>query len=92
MSEVYFSTARTIRWDYRHSVAGKIESLLDQLNFSGRFTKDDWVAVKTHWGSQGAFRIVHPVQDRPVIGEMALDRFTDWRLIHVGRIDRHRRE
>ena len=47
MSEVYFSTARTIRWDYRHSVAGKIESLLDQLNFSGRFTKDDWVAVKT---------------------------------------------
>ncbi len=66
-SKVYFSSARTLRWDYSHSVPGKLETLLEHLNFSGRFTKDDWVAVKTHWGSHGAFRIVPPVMIHKVV-------------------------
>jgi uncharacterized Fe-S center protein len=67
MSKVYFSTARTLKWDYRHSVPGKLETLLDQMNFSKRFEKDEWVAIKTHWGSEGAFRIVPPVLIRKVV-------------------------
>jgi uncharacterized Fe-S center protein len=67
MSTVYFSSARTLRWHYRHSVPGKLEALLDKLDLQKRFTKDDWVAVKTHWGSQGAFRIIPAVMLRKVV-------------------------
>jgi uncharacterized Fe-S center protein len=61
MSKVYFSSARTLRWNYSHSVPGKLETLLKKMNLSEHFKKDEWVAVKTHWGSHGAFRIVPPV-------------------------------
>ena len=67
MSKVYFSSARTLRWDYSHSFPGKLETLLEKMNLSGRFSKDDSVAVKTHWGSPGAFRIVPPVMIRKVV-------------------------
>ena len=67
MSKVYFSTARTLRWDYHHSVPGKLETLLEKLEFSKRFAEDEWVAIKTHWGSHGAFRIVPPVMIRKVV-------------------------
>ncbi|MEK6744944.1 MAG: DUF362 domain-containing protein [Nitrospirota bacterium] len=67
MSKVYFSTARTLRWNYRHSVPGKLEALLETMDLSSRFTEEDWVAVKTHWGSPGAFRIVPPVMIRKVV-------------------------
>ena len=33
MSKVYFSTARTLRWDYSHSGPGKLETLLQKMNF-----------------------------------------------------------
>ena len=67
MSNVYFSSARTLRWDYSHSVPGKLETLLAKMNFSGRFGEGEWIAVKTHWGSHGAFRIVPPVMIRKVV-------------------------
>lgn len=67
MSKVYFSTARTLRWNYSHSVPGKLESLLSSLDLAKRFSKDDWVAVKTHWGSPGAFRIIPAVMLRKVV-------------------------
>ena len=34
MSTVYFSSARTLRWDYHHSVPGKLEALLGKMTFS----------------------------------------------------------
>jgi hypothetical protein len=67
MSRVYFSTARTLRWNYRDSVPGKLEALLGKLELKKRLSKDDWVAVKTHWGSHGAFRIIPPVMLRKVV-------------------------
>ena len=67
MSEVFFSSARTLRWDYTHSVPGKLETLLEKMNLTERFVEDEWVAVKTHWGSQGAFRIIPPVMLRKVV-------------------------
>ena len=30
MSKVYFSTSRTLRWDYSHSGPGKLEALLQK--------------------------------------------------------------
>ena len=67
MSKVYFSTARTLRWDYSHSVPGKLETLLKKMNLSERFIEDEWVAIKMHWGSHGAFRIVPLVMIRKVV-------------------------
>ncbi len=67
MSDVFFSSARTLRWDYTHSVPGKLETLLEKINFTDRFVEDEWVAVKTHWGSQGAFRIIPPIMLRKVV-------------------------
>jgi uncharacterized Fe-S center protein len=67
MSTVFFSSARTRRWDHRYSVPGKLEALLAKLDLASRFTRDDWVAVKTHWGSPGAFRIVPSVMLRKVV-------------------------
>jgi uncharacterized Fe-S center protein len=67
MSKVYYSTARTLRWDYSHSIPGKLTAMLGQMSFSDRYEEDEWVAIKTHWGSQGAFRIVPPVMIRKVV-------------------------
>ena len=67
MSKVYFSTARTLRWDYNHSIPGKLKTLLEKMDLSSRFAEDEWVAIKTHWGSHGAFRIVPPVMIRKVV-------------------------
>jgi uncharacterized protein len=67
MSLVYFSTARTLRWNYENSVPGKLEALLEKLDLKKRLSKDDWVAVKTHWGSPGAFRIIPVVMLRKVV-------------------------
>ncbi len=67
MSIVFFSSARTLRWDYAHSVPGKLEVLLGKIDFSSRFQEGEWVAIKTHWGSQGAFRIIPPVMIRKVV-------------------------
>ncbi len=67
MSKVYFSSARTLRWDYSHSIPGKLETLLEHMNFADRFDEDEWVAIKTHWGSHGAFRIIPPVMIRKVV-------------------------
>ncbi len=67
MSKVYFSSARTLRWDYRYSMPGKLERLLEMLELGRRFSKEDWVAVKTHWGSHGAFRIIPSVFIRKVV-------------------------
>ena len=67
MSKVFFSSARTLRWDYSHSIPGKLETLLEQMSFADRFDEDEWVAVKTHWGSHGAFRIIPPVMIRKVV-------------------------
>jgi len=67
MSTVYFSSARTRKWDYTHSVPGKLEALISRINFAERLEKDDWVAIKTHWGSEGAFRIVPAVMIRKIV-------------------------
>ncbi len=46
---------------------GKLERLLQSVGLSDYFEKDEWVAVKTHFGSQGAHRIVRPIFLRKVV-------------------------
>ena len=59
-SRVYFAPARAKRWDYGASQAAGLERLIEELNFSSSIAKGEYVAIKTHFGSPGAHRIVRP--------------------------------
>jgi uncharacterized Fe-S center protein len=61
MSKVYFAAARVKKWKYAESLPGKLERLLKNIDLSGYFESKEWVAVKTHFGSEGAHRIVRPI-------------------------------
>ena len=67
MSKVFFTTARGTRWDYKFSMLGRLERMLAESGLMGRFGKNEWVAVKTHFGSEGAHRVVRPVFLRKVV-------------------------
>lgn len=67
MSKVFFASARAEKWDYRESLLGKLEGLLRDFDLTQYFEKDEWVAIKTHFGSEGAHRIVRPVFLRKVV-------------------------
>ncbi len=66
MSNVYFSKARVDKWKYEHSMPGKLEGLLKKAELN-RYFANEYVAVKTHFGSFGAHRIVRPVFIRKVV-------------------------
>ena len=67
MAKVYFASARALKWKYNDSMPGKLERLLKELGLSNYFEPDEWVAVKTHFGSEGAHRIVRPIFLRKVV-------------------------
>lgn len=67
MSKVYFASARVEKWKYSDSMPGKLERLLKELDLSQYIENKEWVAVKTHFGSEGAHRIVRPVFLRKVV-------------------------
>ncbi|MDA8087664.1 MAG: DUF362 domain-containing protein [Nitrospiraceae bacterium] len=58
---VYFASARVLKWKQEESLPGKLDRLLEKMDLAGRLEKDEWVAVKTHFGSAGAHRIIRPV-------------------------------
>ncbi len=66
-SKVYYAPARVRKWRYDESMPGRLERLLRCIDLSSLFEKDEWVAVKTHFGSQGAHRIIRPVFLRKVV-------------------------
>lgn len=66
-SKVYFSSARALKWKYDDSMPGKLERLLMEIGLANYFSPKEWVAVKTHFGSEGAHRIVRPVFLRKVV-------------------------
>ncbi len=67
MPKVYFASARSRKWKYEDSMPGKLETLLREFNMPDYFEPKEWVAVKTHFGSEGAHRIVRPIFLRKVV-------------------------
>ncbi len=65
-AKVFYASARVHKWKQEDSLPGKLERLLSIAELDKRFEKDEWVAVKTHYGSHGAHRIVRPVFLRKV--------------------------
>lgn len=69
-SIVYFASSRVKKWKYEDSMPGKLDRLLKKINLSIYFEKKEWVAIKTHFGSEGAHRIVRPVFIRKIVDEL----------------------
>jgi uncharacterized Fe-S center protein len=67
LSKVYFASARVKKWNYNESMPGKLEKLLKKINLTDYFKKDEWIAIKTHFGSEGAHRIIRPVFLRKIV-------------------------
>jgi uncharacterized Fe-S center protein len=61
MSKVFFSSARVRKWKYADSMPGKLQRMLRELDLKRHLKPDEWVAVKTHFGSEGAHRVVRPI-------------------------------
>jgi uncharacterized Fe-S center protein len=59
-SNVYFAPARVKRWDYSASQVAGLERLIEKLDFDSAIAEGEYVAIKTHFGSLGAHRIVRP--------------------------------
>jgi uncharacterized Fe-S center protein len=59
-NSVYFASARATHWDYSASQVAGLERLIERLDFSSGIGEGEYVALKTHFGSPGAHRIVRP--------------------------------
>ena len=59
-SIVYFAESRAKVWNYDYSVPGKLEELIARIDLSKYIKPGEYVPIKMHLGSPGAFRIVRP--------------------------------
>jgi len=66
-SKILFADARVQGYDYKYSFMAKFEQILEMVDFKAFIEKKDYVAVKTHFGSYGAHRIVRPFFIRKVV-------------------------
>ncbi len=66
-SIVYYTNARATKWDYKYSVSARLEGIIRRLDFSQHMAPKEYVAVKVHFGSEGAYRIVRPVFIRKIV-------------------------
>lgn len=67
MSKIFYSSARAVDFDYNVSMPAKLEEMLIKVDLKNFIDQGDYVAVKMHFGSQGAFRIVRPVFIRKIV-------------------------
>lgn len=66
-STVYFASIRAGAFDYNYGPVGKFEELLNRLELSRYIAEGEYVAVKMHLGSPGAYRIIRPVFLRKLV-------------------------
>jgi len=59
-SKVYFTNARSLHYRYIYSLPSKLKRLMDVANLKEFTPANRKTAVKTHFGTIGAFRIVRP--------------------------------
>ncbi|UCE74521.1 MAG: DUF362 domain-containing protein [Methanomassiliicoccales archaeon] len=67
MKEVIFASARSKEFSYQTSMVAKLERMLRKVDLSRYIAKDDYVAIKTHFGSEGGHRIVRPIFLKKVV-------------------------
>jgi uncharacterized Fe-S center protein len=67
MKNIYFASARSKDFSYQTSMVAKLENMLKQMDLSRYIEKKDYVAIKTHFGSEGGHRIVRPIFLRKIV-------------------------
>ncbi len=67
MKNIYFASARSVNFSYQTSMVAKLENMLKKIELSRYIEKGDYVAIKTHFGSEGGHRIVRPIFLRKVV-------------------------
>jgi uncharacterized Fe-S center protein len=65
--ELIFTDARVRRWTHGSSLPGKLERLLAESPLSSIVPKNEPVALKMHFGSWGAHKIIRPALVRRVV-------------------------
>jgi hypothetical protein len=65
MSDVYFASLKATKAS--DSALKKLGRLFDEAGFGACITKNDLVAVKTHFGEVGNTAFIQPLQIRPII-------------------------
>ncbi len=67
MTNIYFASARSADYSYKTSMVAKLETMLETMELGKHISKGDYVAIKTHFGSEGGHRIVRPIFLRKVV-------------------------
>ncbi|MDD4569770.1 MAG: DUF362 domain-containing protein [Tepidanaerobacteraceae bacterium] len=70
MTKIYFADARAKSFDFKYSFVAKFEQILNMIDFKGFIENKDYVAIKTHFGSYGAHRIVRPIFLKKVVDKV----------------------
>lgn len=68
--KIYFANARVKSYDFKYSFVAKFEQILNLIDFKEFINEKDYVAVKTHFGSYGAHRIVRPIFLKKVVDKV----------------------
>ena len=66
-AKLYFASTRSLAYDYDYGPVGKFEEVLNRVNLGTYIKKGDYVAVKMHLGSPGAYRVVRPTFLRKLV-------------------------
>ncbi len=69
-NKIFFASARAKEFDYNHSFVAKFEEVLERVDLSKFFNEKDYVAIKTHFGSYGAHRIIRPIFIKKVVDKV----------------------
>jgi uncharacterized Fe-S center protein len=67
MKRILFTPAESEDFSYKASMVAKLERMLRETDLSRFVSKDDKVAIKTHFGSEGGHRIVRPIFLRKIV-------------------------
>jgi uncharacterized Fe-S center protein len=67
VNKIIFTPARSEDFSYKASMVAKLERMLTEMDLSKYISKDDKVAIKTHFGSEGGHRIVRPIFLRKIV-------------------------
>ena len=66
-SRVYFASARAKFFDYDYGFLGKFEEILHRVNLKNYLEKGDYIPIKMHLGSHGAYRVIRPAFIRRLV-------------------------
>jgi len=69
-SKIYFIDSRVEKFDYRYSVLGRLEEILEKIDLKRYFSKGELVPVKMHLGNVGAHHTLRPNFVRLVVDQL----------------------